>query len=471
MRQLSGDSSAGPVIAIVGGGASGTLTAAHLLRHAAWQRVPLHVALIDRDGRHGLGLAYSTTNAAHLLNTMASQTSAFPDEPDHLIRWSGAEPQAFLPRLTYGQYLRDTLAQAERLALPHARLTRLTTQVVAIRQPAGGQRDRAVRLITADGPVDADIAVLAVGNTTAGFPFQTPVSDRIVADPWRAGALERVSEGGPVVVVGTGLTMIDLALAICGQGPGQAVCAVSRHGLLPREHPGTAPGDQGVWLPAAHTAPEPVRLTELLSQVRAAIAVDPARWHDVVSAMRPYLPDLWYRLAAGDKKLFLAHLARYWEVHRHLMPPPTAQRIAALRGSGQLTVLPGRITGVREQGDQLRVSVQRPDGGSELAASWLVNAAGASADIGATSDPLLSGLFAAGLARPDPLRLGLDATTYGALIDACGAPSETLYTLGPPLRGLWYETTSMPEIRVQAAALARRIAAGRSVSRPGGRAA
>jgi uncharacterized NAD(P)/FAD-binding protein YdhS len=61
----------GPVIAVIGAGASGTLAVIHLIREAAARRVPLRVALIDRHGRHGLGQAYSTTHPAHLLNAPA----------------------------------------------------------------------------------------------------------------------------------------------------------------------------------------------------------------------------------------------------------------------------------------------------------------------------------------------------------------------------------------------------------------
>ena len=165
------------------------------------------------------------------------------------------------------------------------------------------------------------------------------------------------------------------------------------------------------------------------------------------------------------------------------MPPPTARRIAVLRDTGQLSVLAGRVTDVTEDKDHLRVRIApsgaAPDRGRngmtprarDLAVGWIVSAAGATADIGATADPLLRDMFARGVARPDRMRLGLDATTHGALFGASGTASDTLYTLGPPLRGLWYETTSMPEIRAQAAALAERIAADRRISRPGGRAA
>src|SRR5215831_7224679 len=45
----------GPVIAVIGAGASGTLAAIYLLRAVAGQQLPLRIALIDRHGRHGLG--------------------------------------------------------------------------------------------------------------------------------------------------------------------------------------------------------------------------------------------------------------------------------------------------------------------------------------------------------------------------------------------------------------------------------
>jgi uncharacterized NAD(P)/FAD-binding protein YdhS len=166
------------------------------------------------------------------------------------------------------------------------------------------------------------------------------------------------------------------------------------------------------------------------------------------------VPSLWQRLSPADQRLFLRHVARYWEVHRHRMPPATAQRITTLRMTGRLRVLPGRITRVTEQGGQLRVGVNCGGTVSELAAGWLVNATGPGADITASADPLLRDLLGRGLARPDRHRLGLDAGPAGAVLDSGGMPSATLFTLGPTLRGLRYETTAIPEIRDQAATLA-----------------
>ena len=127
----------GPLIAVAGGGASGTLAASCLLREAAGRRVPLRVALIDRHGRHGLGQAYSTSHPGHLLNSPTGAMSALAGDPGHLSRWAaaaGLPPDGFLPRSAYGRYLSELLAAAERSAQPAGRLTRITAQVIAIRR-------------------------------------------------------------------------------------------------------------------------------------------------------------------------------------------------------------------------------------------------------------------------------------------------------------------------------------------------
>jgi len=449
----------GPVIAIIGGGASGTLAAVHLLRAAVTRRVPLRIALIDRLGRHGLGQAYSTTNPDHLLNALTERMSAVAGDPGHLVRWAAADglpTTGFLPRVAYGRYLRDLLAESRLRAEPKTRLAELTAEVVAIRPGSGG---RPLRLVLGDSTcLEADAAILATGNLPPATPFPVPATPRYLPDPWAPGALDATADGSPVVVLGTGLTMLDVAMSVTSRHPRVTVRAVSRHGLLPQVHRGMPTSDpESIWLPALADPAGPVQLGELIWQVRAAMTTRPQHWQDVVDALRPHVPSLWQRLTPADQQRFLRHVARYWEVHRHRMPPATAQRITTLRMAGRLRVLPGRITGVTEQGNQLRVRVESSGMVTELAAGWLINATGPAADIGRSPDPLIRDLLARGLARPDPHRLGIEASPAGAVLDGSGAPAAALFTLGPTLRGVRYETTAVPEIRDQAAALAQHL--------------
>ncbi|MFN3432504.1 MAG: FAD/NAD(P)-binding protein, partial [Candidatus Sericytochromatia bacterium] len=71
-------------IAILGGGFSGTMVAANLLRRASG---PLTVAVVERREALGRGVAYSTTESCHLLNVPAGAMSAWPDEPGHFLDW------------------------------------------------------------------------------------------------------------------------------------------------------------------------------------------------------------------------------------------------------------------------------------------------------------------------------------------------------------------------------------------------
>jgi uncharacterized NAD(P)/FAD-binding protein YdhS len=463
-----------PVIAVIGGGASGTLTAVHLLRLAAAGRGGMRIALIDRLGRHGLGQAYSTTHPGHLLNSPADKMSALAGDPGHLLRWARADgtlgPDAptqdvFLPRPAYGRYLCDTLAAAQLAAQPAGTLRLITSQVVRI--TCGAPRHPLRLHLAADGHIDADAAVLATGNLAPGAPCPVPATPRYIADPWAPGALRGASDGSPVVVIGTGLTTMDVAIALADANPRTVVHAVSRHALLPQPHR-RGPAAAGIgWLPVLSDEGGPVRLGELMWQVRTAVADRAEYWQDIVDALRPYTAGLWQRLPVADQRVFLRHVARYWEVHRHRMPPQTARRITELRCTRRLSVRAGRVAGVREVPGGLRVQISEGGTVTEVAAGWLINATGPNPDITHTSDRLLRDLFDRGLTRPDPHRLGIDASPAGAVLDAAGRPSNMLFTLGPTLRGLRYETTAIPEIRDQAALLALRLtAAAQAPARP-----
>src|SRR3954463_5316922 len=92
-------------IVIVGGGASGVLMAAQLLRNPS--PVRRSVTLIDRRATLGAGSAFGTRRPCHLLNVPAARMSAFADDPGHFVRWvqerdPSIEPTTFVSRSIYG---------------------------------------------------------------------------------------------------------------------------------------------------------------------------------------------------------------------------------------------------------------------------------------------------------------------------------------------------------------------------------
>lgn len=457
-----------PTIAIVGGGASGTLVAAHLL--AEQHATPAAVVLVERAAEVGPGLAYAARSDRHLLNTPAGIMSAFPGDPGHFTRWltaqgAAAEPEAFVPRHRYGEYLRSVLGQAIRDAPADRRLRRGRGQVVDIAPRA----DRRFELTCAAGDrVTADFVVLALGNFASPRPAAVDTSvvagDRYIADPWAPGALDCVEHDDRIMLLGTGLTAVDTALALDDRGHHGPIFAVSRHGLLPAAHcearsdPVTP--DLAVLL-AGGSGRQVYRA--IRCQV-AATAAEGGDWRSVVDGLRSHGDRLWAALPAPEQRRVLRHLGRYWAIHRHRMAPDVAGWIDGLVASGQLTVMAGRVQDCTLGRDGLSLTLTgRPtiDGSAplpvHLQVDVLVNCTGPATDLAGVGDPLIDALGARGLVRPGRLGLGLAVTPEGAVVDRGGRSSGALWTIGPLRQGRVWETTATPEIRVQAAALASRL--------------
>ena len=440
----------GPVLVIIGGGAAGTLTTINLL-YALAGTGPCRIVLLDRLGRHGRGTAYSTTDDRHLLNVPAARMSAFPDDPRHFLRWArsvGIEitDDTYAQRRHYGDYLAHTLAEA-RAAAPNVTVSHVTGTATAVTEPAKPRVH-----LSAGGRIDADLVVLATGNRPPGDPVpELAHSPRYVSDPWRPGAL--TAPRGRVLCVGTGLTMIDVALTVT-RDPGTVVYAVSRHGLTPRPHRTelTPAASKPIAYESGHRPPDgPLRLVDAIRWWHGLVRAS-EDWRQATDKARPYIADVWGRLSEADRAVFVRRLARFWEVHRHRMPEASERRIDALRREGRFVVVPGGVSGAEPYRDLVEIRA----GGRPLSVDWVINCTGPREN--AADDPLFRQLVASGRARPGPLRIGLDSDASGALLDADGMPHPRMYTLGPPRRGTLYESTAVPEIRIQAAALATHLA-------------
>jgi uncharacterized NAD(P)/FAD-binding protein YdhS len=429
--------------------------------------VPLQVILFDRGAAFGSGTAYATPNGKHLLNVRVANMSAYDTDPDHFVRWlddcteAGSDLQsrhAFASRGTYGRYLRATLDAARLRAAPERSVVEVGAEV--IRLNVGG---RSIELSTADGGrFDVDCAALCIGNLPPALPAHAGAMpedlSRYVANPWGTDALGGIGTNESVVLVGTGLTMVDVVLDLRSRGHRGRLTALSRRGFLPVPHRDIEPYPP--FLPADRL---PTTVSELWRVVRREVAAAAQRgfdWRSVIDALRPQTQALWRNLPLQERRRFLRHVRPYWEVHRHRVSPAVAAEIAELRQSGQLSVIAARIMAVEADGTGycLRIRYRNREGVQHLRGGWVVNCSGPQLDYGHIRDPLVRSLFDAGLARPDPLGLGLDVTDDYRLVDKAGAAAASLFALGPPIRGALWETTAVPDIRKQCAALASHLA-------------
>ncbi|HEY0279282.1 MAG TPA: FAD/NAD(P)-binding protein [Solirubrobacterales bacterium] len=452
-------------VAIVGGGAAGTVAATHLLREPR-SRGALEITLIDRDGAFGAGVAYGTADPLHLLNVPAVRMGAIHGHPEHFHEWLAerGDPvaeEAFMPRGVYGSYLRDILARAEREAR-NARLSRRRGDVVSIVEPQG-QEVAPLELTFSDGErLEVDRVILALGPLSGGDPIAVPAelksSGHYIADPWAEGALEEARDAAEVLVVGTGLSMVDVALSLCeGNEDGPRVRAVSRHGLVPRRHRRTLTNLRHFHLPMESGTLDPV-VAAIFAQV-CRVSQQGDDWRDVIDSMRPVTPEIWKGLVLDEKRRFLREFQRLWDVHRFRMAPEVADRFASYEAKGRIITEANSIVSLEPHGDRIRVYLRTP-GRNELDTAdvdRVISCSGAGRDLRADAPPVLAGLLAEGRARPDELGLGLDVSEEGALLQAGGVASERIYAVGELRKGVEWEAIGITEIRDQSGCVARRI--------------
>ncbi len=425
--------------AVIGAGASGTLQALHLIRAGAEC-----VTLIERARAPGRGVAYSTGRPEHLLNVPARRMSAFGDDPGHFVRWfaarGGGGEEDFAPRMLYGDYLAELLAGAG-------------DRVEIVRGEAVGIDQLGVQL--SDGAtVAADAVILAPGNFTPATPrgiVPAALGALWADDPWAAGLTEGLGAGDVMLLLGTGLTAVDVALTLDATGFRGRIVALSRRGLAPRTH--------GLTEPVA-TPPEaalPSHCAAMLRRVRARSGE--VGWHHAVHELRPVTQRLWAQASLAERRRFLRHLRPWWDVHRHRVAPAVGARIDAMQAEARLAVAAGKLVSAEPADGQAVVTFRArgSDAVETLRVARIVNCTGPELDIVRAGDPLLTALLAAGRIRPDPLAIGIDVDEACRAIGADGRPSNFLSVIGPVTRGFFWESVAVPDIRGQTERVAKRL--------------
>jgi uncharacterized NAD(P)/FAD-binding protein YdhS len=302
--------------------------------------------------------------------------------------------------------------------------------------------------------------VLAPGNFPPGnlkIPGLSERSHRYIPSAWSANALRNIPKNGSVLLIGSGLTSIDVAIALKSEGFAGHIHILSRRGLIPQPHRRTDQWPQYWNGESPRTTRGLLRLVR--DQIRSASVVG-CDWRSVVDALRPVTQEIWHFLPINERKRFLRHVRAYWEVHRHRIAPEIDATVAGLLNEGQATVHAGRVTNYREFVDLAEISWRDRTTGAQrmLCVDRLINCTGPETNCRRIEDPLINCLLGQGIARPDPLFLGLDVDSRSALIDSSGTASPALYAIGPIIKGLLWETIAVPEIREQASRLAEHLA-------------
>ncbi len=435
-------------ITIIGGGATGTLLAVNLIRHAAGQ--PLEINIVEKNERFGLGVAYSTKRDFHLLNVPAGKMGAFPDDVEHFHRWLGEnghsyEPSAFVPRRIYGEYLRKLFWETDKQKPENISVKVYSEEAIDIKFAENG----AEVWLNSGTSLFSDKVVLAFGNFLPPVPRSSNSdflsSPNYFSDPWSERIAEKIDPADEIFIIGTGLTMVDTVLSLYHGGHKGKIYAASTHALLPSVH------RLGFTYPSFEAELDGRdKVTEMLKLVRAHIRAaenDGSDWRAVIDSLRPFTQKTWLRLSDEEKRRFMRHLKHFWNTSRHRIPVECAQVLYQMQWTDQLHIKKGRAKNIRVRRDgKFEINI----GDEKIPVSAVINCTGSESDFSKLEVPLLKNLLSKGAIKTDSLALGLAAAPDGKI-------SENLYTIGTALKGIMWESTAMPELRSQARELALRF--------------
>ncbi|ELR73371.1 hypothetical protein C900_04223 [Fulvivirga imtechensis AK7] len=437
--------------AIVGGGLSGTLTTIRLLERSI---EPLLIHIFEKY-RHQFakGVAYASKDHCHLLNVPAKEMSIHEDKPDDFCRWllkNGYiyEPNDFVPRWVFGHYLSDSLEKAIKRYSQHQVYVHYSeiTNLDIYNYNTFTIRDQNQQELTVQN------LWLCIGNLQPHeFDIKNNSDQRMpyISNPWDVHQLKRIHPKDDVLIIGSGLTMIDQVLSLKQKNHQGKITVISRRGLIPQPH-------KAVEDYSLQTIPNfnSMRVVELLHWIRKEICYAEKKgidWRSVINAVRNYTPEIWKNLSKNDRISFLTHLRPYWETSRHRVPAESYEIFQSLREKGRLELMAARIKLIRKEEQKLLVDIKVRQCIEEetLEFDWLINCTGPQAFGKHKNMPFFKSMISAGVLTLDELNLGIRISPSYKAIGRLSSEIQNLHVIGPPGKGSLWECTALKEIRTQ----------------------
>ncbi len=455
-------------IGIIGVGFSGTMLAVHLIHKS---KEAFKICLIDKSDSLNLGVAYKPNSKSQILNVIASKMSAFPDKPDHFLDWTmrGNEfkekdknliANSFLSRQLYGEYLKEVWAEAAEIA---------KHKNISVELIDGHVVDLEINHQTITLTLDSEkkIAVgkcvIASGNHEPGnLKIKNPSfysSKKYFRNPWLPEVISLPDSGEPILIIGSGLTMVDTVLGLTEQGFKGEIYSISPNGLdiLPHRHIGQKYSGLTDELPETISLYDMVKLVhkhiKLVSEY--GFSAEP-----VIDSIRPCTARIWRNFSKSEKALFVSRLKHLWNVGRHRIPLHIFSKIQQLKEDGKLHCISGKIINFIETEKCCKVEYldNRDDCIKTIEASRIINCTGPETDLMNVENSFLKNCLLNGIVSQDKLKLGI--RTNIETFEVKNSKNETqnnLFTIGSNLRGEFWESIAVNELRSQAERLAEKL--------------
>lgn len=443
-----------PTVAIIGGGFAGAATVINLCKK---QKRPLKILFFNESFPLAKGIAYSSKNDYHVLNVAAGKMSLFNNEPLHFVNWikSHAKQYAtddlasrFLPRFVFGNYMAHVFNEV--LAISNTcNVLRVEERICDVTVDEDGYKIKT----KSGNNFMASKVLYAPGNFIPEVPKSVDqtltTAKRYFSNPWTEEATDKLNDKEDVLILGTGLTMVDTVLSLLEKNFKGNIIAASTHGFFPLPHRKYEP-----YSDILIELKRPYSINQIFDAFRKHVKEARKRnmfGASVVDALRPFTQDIWLQLDLTEKRRFINHVRHTWGLARHRLPVEVYERIAPLLESGKLKILAGRIkeSKITDGEVEVVISERKTQIPVFMKVQRIINCTGPQTDITRIEDELMKNLLQKNIIEPDELKLGIRATAYGNVITS-NKISTSFFTIGGMLRGVLWESTAVPEIRVQA---------------------
>ncbi len=440
-------------VAIIGAGASGTACFLQLVHKYIVQRAAqqLRILIFEKRTHFGEGLAFGTGQEGHLLNTKAGLMGIFPHERMHFVQWMhenqdmiarkypqvSVHPDAYPPRMLFGQYVQEMFAAYCNLAQKQGIIVDLIRAEVV---DATLTKDNKLILITDEHQsFKADYCILATGNTASNSFRKLQKQANFFSSPWPSSRLLKkiTNKRASVSIVGSSLTAIDALITLIDNGHKGPISFFSLKGLLPRVQSPTEIPYQRKVLTLANVRKHirekqnPLRLTDLIRMFRSeaeSFLEKPLDWvaeerefrdqlqlleedialatgkqcllQNILYSLRDETYAIWKLLPDDQKLLFLKWMKPYFDINRHAMPMENGIKIQKVLHAGQLTII-GNTDDIRWKNKRFILTTED---GQVNEADYVINASGPTVVVKEMIDqPLLPQLLKKGYIEEHPV--------------------------------------------------------------------
>jgi uncharacterized NAD(P)/FAD-binding protein YdhS len=490
-------------IAIIGCGASGTITLHYLIEY--YERLnlvqPIQIYIFEKNKTLGLGVAYGTNNDEHILNMRNGTIDIFPKKPGHFMHWLKTNQaslhlpdkdimfDSFLPRRIVGIYLKECLDNS----LDRAHHAGINVKFIHKEVDNFSETKEGQRLRFNNTQLDVHYTVFALGNLpSTNYPELYNVPEYFNT-PWELSDDVRNSSR-PIGILGASLTAVDalISLAPTTSGP---LYFIAPHGRLPkvlhirkpftplfatkeniqamtnnfthklrlhevielfRREIETAMKRPIDWSQIGHIDDDPIK--ELHADIARAEKGE-NHWHTVLADTSPLLPLIWNNLRESDKKKFYRKYYPLWRVYRVSMPLQNAKKVLRLLENGRLKVI-RNLQSVNYDNKRriFTVTYRREDfSEAQLQVAYLVDATGTGFDIAKSRSRLLQNMITSGYLTPHPMGgVKVNFKTL-RLIKQDGKELRKAFFFGMLTKGVHFYTNALDANAVHAAQVAKII--------------